>query len=250
MKTSEKIDELRRILEGSDRIVFFGGAGVSTESGIPDFRSETARRDTVDLFGVDPEQILSGGFFARNPAVFYEYLWRFLHNPAAGPNPAHKALVNLEESGKLDCVITQNIDGLHETAGSKVVWPLHGSMGLFHCAACRAEYSNADVVAQRDMGRIIPLCDCGGILKPDVVLYGESLPEGVVENAAEAIARADTLIIAGTSLAVYPAAGLVQLFQGENLVVINLTVTPADEAATLVVQAPVGEVLNAATSGL
>ncbi len=244
MVSKKQTDELAQILRESTRIVFFGGAGVSTESGIPDFRSEGVRSATYEAFHLPPETILSADFFWSDPETFYRYVREFLYRPGAQPNSAHRALAELEKQGKLLAVITQNIDGLHQLGGSQNVWELHGTLQVFRCVDCGAEQTLDQAVAQLDRGQTAPVCECGSVLKPDVVLYQEGLPEVALAKSAAAVEEADTLIVAGTSLAVYPAAGLVPLFRGDNLVVINLSETPADRAATMVIRGQVGRVLE------
>ncbi len=244
--TQEQLTRLRGILDESQRIVFFGGAGVSTESGIPDFRSEDSREKTMSAFGLYPETILSADFFWQDPQTFYRYVADFIYHPEARPNAAHRALAELEQEGKLEAVVTQNIDGLHQKAGSTKVWELHGTLQTFTCQSCASQADVENALAGEAGPNGVPLCECGGTFKPDVVLYQEALPENALVEAASAIELADTLIVAGTSLAVYPAAGLVPLFHGRNLVVINLSETPADARADLVIRAPVGEVLREA----
>ena len=238
------MSELGEILADSKRAVFFGGAGVSTESGLPDFRSPAARRAAQEAFDASPEEVLSASFFAQDPRTFYEYLHRFLHHPEAAPNPAHRALARLEEEGILAGVVTQNIDGLHQRAGSENVWELHGTLDNYHCTECGQQASAQDAMDQIEDGAGLPLCACGGVLKPDVVLYEEALPSDALNAAAAAIAEADTLIVGGTSLIVQPAASLLGLFRGKNLVVINKEATPIDGSADLVIRGNIGEVLG------
>ncbi len=233
-----------QILEESDRAVFFGGAGVSTESGIPDFRSSASRQRTLAHFGKSPEEILSAHFFAQNPSEFYRYVRDFLYRPEAEPNAAHHALAKMEAEGKLTDIITQNIDGLHQRAGSGAVWQLHGSLANYGCLRCGKEFSERIAISQLLAGEPVPHCSCGGILKPRVVLYGEDLPAMELQQSVRAVSGADTLIVAGTSLQVQPAAGLLRHFAGDNLVVVNLTPTPADWGANMVIRAPVGKVLG------
>ncbi len=239
-------DELKRLIDASQRIVFFGGAGVSTESGIPDFRSQRTQERTFKEFGLSPETILSADFFYANPQTFYRYVKDMLHRPDAKPGPAHLALAGLERDGKLSAIVTQNIDGLHQKAGNALVLELHGTLATYHCTDCNAAFGQAEVMTQLNDGADVPRCACGGLLKPDVVLYQEGLPQDALSGAARAISEADLLIIAGTSLMVQPAASLVSLYEGEDLVIINKTPTPLDDYATLVIHAPVGEVLSAA----
>ncbi len=239
MTNFSDVEKLKALIAGSARIVFFGGAGVSTESGIPDFRSEDglyARK-----YEVPPEVMLSRDYFDENPAAFFKFYRETLIGADVKPNRAHYALARLEAEGKLTGVVTQNIDGLHQAAGSKVVYELHGSVIRNTCMRCGKKYPGAEVVRISDC---IPRCSCGGIIKPDVVLYGESLPEEAVEGAVRAIRDADLLIIGGTSLVVYPAAGLLRYFRGRALVLINKDATPYDGEADLVIRRPIGEVLG------
>ena len=227
------------------RLVFFGGAGVSTESGIPDFRSPDGLY--AQKYGdVPPEQMISRSYFDRHPDRFYAFYFDRMIAREAQPNRAHRKLAQLEADGTLSAVITQNIDGLHQAAGSKEVYELHGSVLRNYCMRCGKPYDLDAITAlheQADDG--VPRCpECGGIVKPDVVLYEESLDGAVLEASVRAIASADVLIIAGTSLAVYPAAGLIDYFQGNHLAIINLSPTPRDRAADLCVAAKVGEVFD------
>jgi len=234
----EKIAQLQNILNSSKRTVFFGGAGVSTESGIPDFRSQDGLYNLK--YKYPPEQIISHDFFYANTEEFYRFYKDRMLYPKAKPNAAHLYLARREEAGKLDCVITQNIDGLHQAAGSKKVWELHGSTLRNYCLKCHKFYP----VEYVEKCGGVPKCECGGLIKPDVILYGEGLDDGVVRSALTAISRADTLIIGGTSLVVYPAAGFINYFTGKNLVVINKSSTPADVSASLVISSPIGEVFS------
>jgi NAD-dependent deacetylase len=244
-----QLEQLRRILEQSDNIVFFGGAGVSTESGIPDFRSKDGLYN--QHYAYPPEEIVSRSFFDARPREFYAfYRDRVLH-PEARPNPAHLALARLEHGGKLKAVITQKIDGLHQAAGSREVIELHGSTLRNHCMRCGATYSLEQVIAALDDGGSdgIPHCTqpgCDGIVRPDVVLYEEPLDEKVVNRALHFIGEADVLLIGGTSLVVYPAAGFIRYFTGSKLVVLNKGETPGDAGADLVIRGPIGEILGAA----
>ena len=238
----DKIARLREILTESRRAVFFGGAGMSTESGIPDFRSaggiysETLHRE------FSPEQMASHSFLMAHPAEFFDFYRRRFVYLAAEPNPGHYALAQLERQGHLAAVVTQNIDGLHQAAGSKIVYELHGSIRRAHCTDCGAHYELDYILHHRP----IPHCSCGGIVRPDVVLYEESLDTATIEGAVAAIRAADTLIIGGTSLVVYPAAGLIDYFRGAHLILINRTETRADSRAELVIREPIGDVLHAA----
>ena len=234
---------LAEIIAASDSIVFFGGAGVSTESGIPDFRSERGLYAAKAQYGRAPEELLSHGFLMREPALFFAYYRDNLVHPNAKPNAAHRALARLESSGKLRAVVTQNIDGLHQAAGSKAVCELHGSIHRNFCMDCKAAYSLAYMLAA---GEPIPRCEkCGGVVRPDVVLYGESLDEDTWSGAMRAIQSADALIVGGTSLSVYPAAGLLHYYRGNRLCLINKTKTPLDGAANLVIHDSIGSVLAA-----
>ena len=227
------------------RMVFFGGAGVSTESGIPDFRSPDGLY--AQKYGdVPPEEMISRTYFDRHPEQFYEFYFDRMIARDALPNKAHRKLAQLEQAGTLSAVVTQNIDGLHQAAGSKVVWELHGSVLRNYCMSCGAFY-DLDAITELHEASAdgVPRCpSCGGIVKPDVVLYEEGLDGRVLEESVMAIRRADLLVIAGTSLAVYPAAGLIDYFSGRHLVIINLAPTPRDRYADLCIQAKVGEVFS------
>ena len=230
---------LQQIISDSDRIVFFGGAGVSTESGIPDFRSQDGLYN--QKYDVPPETILSHTYFERHTEEFYRFYRDKMLALGAKPNAAHYKLAELEEKGKLDCVITQNIDGLHQLAGSKRVYELHGSVHRNYCRKCGKSYTAQDILDMQG----IPKCSCGGVIKPDVVLYEESLDSDVIDKTIAAISGCDTLIIAGTSLTVYPAAGFVRYFRGNDLVLINRDPTPMDSSCDLVIHDSVGKVLGA-----
>jgi NAD-dependent deacetylase len=236
-------ERLHDMIEAASRGVFFGGAGVSTESDIPDFRSANglyARKHGR----YSPEEMLSHTFFVRHPEEFFEYYRTDILAPWARPNRAHYALARMERDGKLKAVITQNIDGLHTMAGSKTVYEVHGSVHRNYCMDCREEY-DLDYVTGYEC--TVPRCaECGGIVRPDVVLYEESLPMEVLELSMRAVAQADLFIVGGTSLMVYPAAGLVQYFRGKNLVIINRDPTPFDAQASLVIRDSIGAVLDAA----
>ena len=238
--TEVRVQQLQQIIDNSERIVFFGGAGVSTESGIPDFRSVDGLYN--QKYRYPPETIISHTFFRQNTEEFYEfYKDRMLYRDAQ-PNAAHKKLAELEAAGKLIGIVTQNIDGLHQAAGSKKVYELHGSVLRNYCMECGKPFDLDYIVDASG----VPHCDsCGGVVKPDVVLYEEGLDNTVVENAVNAIASADTMIVAGTSLVVYPAAGLLRYFRGQNLVLINRDPTQADGYASLIIHDKVGEVLDA-----
>ena len=229
-------------IKEADHVVFFGGAGVSTECGIPDFRSEKGIYKVRNKYGISPEEILSHTFFKRNPETFFEYYRENMLFPGVQPGMTHKVLAYLESIGKMDAVVTQNIDGLHQLAGSKEVYELHGSIERNYCTKCGRFYSLNDILAKEG----VPHCDqCGAIIKPDVVLYEEPLDENVFEKALDAIASADLMIVGGTSLNVYPAAGLIRYFSGKHLVLINLSETPYDRIADLVIHEKIGEVMAA-----
>jgi NAD-dependent deacetylase len=237
----------------SENIVFFGGAGVSTESGIPDFRSDSGLYNAQSKYGRSPEEIISHSFFVRSPEIFYEYYKENLLYPDAKPNKAHKALAALEKTGKLRAVVTQNIDGLHQLAGSNTVFELHGSVLRNDCTRCGASYDlayildPANCVNKAGEQSAIPRCRaCGNTVKPDVVLYEESLDTAVMEGAVQAISAADMLIVGGSSLVVYPAAGFLNYFRGGRLVLINKSQTSYDDRAGLVIREPIGEVLGEA----
>lgn len=234
------VEALEKIIAQSSSMVFFGGAGVSTESGIPDFRSVDGLYH--QKYDYPPEEILSHSFFLDRPAEFYRFYRDKLIVKNAQPNAAHIRLAKLEQEGRLAAVVTQNIDGLHQAAGSRRVYELHGSTLRNYCVRCRKFY-DVDFIAQSEG---IPRCTCGGIVKPDVVLYEEGLDDETVSGAIQAIRRADTLIVGGTSLTVYPAAGFLRYFRGDNLVVINKTETPADAMANLVLHMPIGEAMGGA----
>ena len=234
-----KVEQLRQVVDRSHRIVFFGGAGVSTESGIPDFRSVDGLYN--QQYSEPPEEILSHHYFLCQPEDFFRFYRNKMIYPDAQPNAAHKRLAQWEAEGRLIAVVTQNIDGLHQKAGSQKVYELHGSVLRNHCMRCRKFYGLDYIMKTKG----VPHCDCGGIIKPDVVLYEEGLEEQTIRQSVDAISRADTLIIGGTSLAVYPAAGFVNYFQGDNLVLINRDPTPQDQHATLLIRDPIGEVMEA-----
>ena len=236
----DRISTLRSWIEESSRIVFFGGAGVSTESGIPDFRSVDGLYH--QKFDYPPETILSHSFFRSHPEEFYRFYKDKMLVLDVEPNRAHKALAALEQQGKLSAVVTQNIDGLHQKAGSKQVFELHGSIHRNYCQKCRKFYGPEFV--QQSVG--IPRCSCGGTVKPDVVLYEESLDDRCIMGAVRAIAEADLLIVGGTSLTVYPAAGLIRYYRGSRLVLINRDETPYDDEASLVFRESIGQVLETA----
>ena len=236
---SEQLETLRTWINESDNIVFFGGAGVSTESGIPDFRSVDGLYH--QQYDYPPETILSHTFFRRNTEEFYRFYRAKMLVLDAKPNAAHKKLAEWEQQGKLKAVVTQNIDGLHQAAGSKVVYELHGSVHRNYCQKCGVFYDARYMLESTG----IPRCEkCGGLIKPDVVLYEEGLDQATINGAVHAISQADVLIIGGTSLTVYPAAGLIDYYNGNKLVLINKSVTPMDSRADLLVQGPIGEIFS------
>lgn len=233
-----QIEALQKMINESKRIVFFGGAGVSTESNIPDFRSADGLYQEEYLY--PPEQVVSHTFFMKNPELFYDFYKNKMMFLDAKPNKAHLTLAKLEQMGKLSAVITQNIDGLHQMAGSQKVLELHGSIHRNYCMKCGRFYDAKYVKESHG----IPRCDCGGMIKPDVVLYEEGLDDTVIREAVREIREADMLIIGGTSLVVYPAAGFVDYFHGKHLVVLNKSATSKDAFADLCIQEPIGEVLG------
>ena len=235
----DKIQQLQQFVDESSYIVFFGGAGVSTESGIPDFRSTDGLYHMK--YHYPPEQIISRSFFEKDPEEFYRFYRDKMLWPEAQPNPAHEKLAQLEQEGKLKAVITQNIDGLHQMAGSRRVLELHGTVHRNYCQKCGAFYDARYMLESTG----IPRCEkCGGLIKPDVVLYEEGLDQATINGAVHAISQADVLIIGGTSLTVYPAAGLIDYYNGNKLVLINKSVTPMDSRADLLVQGPIGEIFS------
>ena len=236
---TEQIEQLRDMIFGARRAVFFGGAGVSTESGIPDFRSV----DGIyrQKWAYPPETILSHSFFLKHTEEFFRFYREKMLFPDAKPGHAHKVLARLEQAGHISHIITQNIDGLHQMAGSKNVIELHGSVHRNHCMKCGKSYPGIEKILS---SRSVPRCDCSGIIKPDVVLYEEALDEGNIYNALDAVGQADLLIIGGTSLTVYPAASFVQNYSGGKLIVMNKTPTPMDRYADLVITQPMGEALK------
>lgn len=244
---NEDIKKLKEIIENSKKIVFFGGAGVSTESNIPDFRSEEGLYNAQQQYGMSPEYMLSHSYFIDNPEGFYDYYKHNLVYENAKPNKAHYALAKLEQEGKLIAVVTQNVDGLHQKAGSKTVYELHGSAARNYCMDCRKAFDMDYIMDPANCDGYVPKCDkCGGIVKPDVVLYEETLDESQIMGAVNAISQADTLIVGGTSLVVYPAAGLIRYFNGKNLVLINKSSTQYDSIANLIISDSIGKVLGEA----
>lgn len=247
MEYDESIETLRQWIDACapGRMVFFGGAGVSTESGIPDFRSPDGLY--AQKYGdVPPEEMISRTYFDRHPERFFAFYFDRMIARDAQPNRAHRKLAELERLGTLSAVITQNIDGLHQAAGSRTVWELHGSVLRNYCMECGAAYDLDEMLALHEAAADgVPRCrTCGGVVKPDVVLYEEGLDSNVLQESVNAIRRADLLVIAGTSLAVYPAAGLIDYFSGDHLAIVNLAPTPRDRFADLCVQAKVGEVFD------
>ncbi len=241
MEESRALEQLKEWIEGSHRIVFFGGAGVSTESGIPDFRSVDGLYSQT--YRYPPETIISHSFYSRHPEEFYRFYRERMLFPQAKPNAAHRALAKLEREGRLQAVITQNIDGLHQMAGSREVLELHGSVHRNYCTRCGRFYTLEDILATEG----VPRCSCGGVIKPDVVLYEEGLDEGLLRRAIQYIRQAEVLIVGGTSLVVYPAAGLIDYYQGSRLVLINKGATTRDAQADLVISDRIGRVLGAVT---
>lgn len=236
-----EMDLFKKWINESDNIVFFGGAGVSTESNIPDFRSTDGLYNQE--YAYSPETILSHSFYRKKPEEFFRFYRNKMLFPNAQPNAAHKALARLEQQGKLKAVITQNIDGLHQKAGSKEVLELHGSVLRNYCERCGKFYSLDQILASKEL---VPKCDCGGTIKPDVVLYEESLNQKTLEKSVRYISEADLLIVGGTSLTVYPAAGLLDYYRGKKLVLINMAATAKDNIADLIIKRKIGEALSEA----
>ena len=246
-KMPENADKIGEMIKASSRIVFFGGAGVSTESGVKDYRSEDGLYNTVKEYGVSPETILSHSFFFSHTDTFYDFYRKYFIGGNVRPNKAHYALAKLEKAGKLTGVVTQNIDGLHQMAGSRKVFELHGTTSRYFCVNCKADYTVDEVFGDGKNAKGIPKCDkCGGIIKPYVTLYEEALDWDVADAAMEAIKRADMLIIGGTSLTVYPAGSYVQFYSGDRLVLINRERTHYDSHADVISRDKIGEVLDAA----
>ncbi|MBS6195893.1 MAG: NAD-dependent protein deacylase [Clostridiales bacterium] len=235
---SKDVEKLQELVDRYDRIVFFGGAGVSTESGIPDFRSVDGLYN--QKYAYPPETILSHSFFMRYPEEFYRFYRDKMLALDARPNAAHLKLAEMEKAGKLTGVVTQNIDGLHQAAGSSHVMELHGSVHRNYCMRCHKFYDAEYMLHSKG----VPTCECGGTIKPDVVLYEEGLDNGVISDAVRTISEAELMIVGGTSLAVYPAAGLLDYFQGERLVLVNKGATPQDKNADLLIQQPIGQVFS------
>lgn len=242
MENREKIEQLATWIEASDYIVFFGGAGTSTESGIPDFRSAAGLYQSEHQSPYPPEVMLSHTFFMEHPEVFYDFYRSKMLHPNAQPNGCHRLLARLAHDGKLKAVITQNIDGLHQTAGCSDVMELHGSVHRNYCMECSRFYSLQDIL---DIQEIVPWCkDCGGLIRPDIVLYEEELNQDIVMRSIQEISTADLLIIGGTSLTVHPAAGLVSYFQGSKVALLNADPTPYDHKAGLLIADRIGEVMT------
>lgn len=238
----EDIKRFAELLDASKRAVFFGGAGVSTESGMKDYRSEDGLYQTVKAYGVSPEVILSHSFFEAHPDTFYDFYYTYFLQETAQPNAAHRVLAAWEAEGKLSAVITQNIDGLHQAAGSRHVVELHGTTKKHYCSRCGKEQTVDEIKVLQGK---VPHCPaCGGVIRPRVVLYEESLEENSIREAITQIAEADLLIVGGTSLAVYPAAGFLHYFQGDHMVLINREATPYDRKADLIFRDKIGEVLS------
>ncbi|NLZ37941.1 MAG: NAD-dependent protein deacylase [Clostridiales bacterium] len=236
----DTITKLKEMIYSSENIVFFGGAGVSTESGIPDFRSSDGIYNTKG-YKVSPEVLISLSYFDEHPDEFYDFYKKHLIFPNAKPNKAHIALAKLEKEGRLKAVVTQNVDGLHQAAGSKTVHELHGSVERNYCLSCRKKFDLEYIISSEG----VPKCDsCGGIIKPDVVLYEEPLDDRIMLKSINAIESADMLIIGGTSLAVYPAAGLIRYFNGKHLAIINKSATSYDDEADILIKNPIGETLG------
>ncbi|MCL2619065.1 MAG: NAD-dependent protein deacylase [Defluviitaleaceae bacterium] len=243
----ESVVRLRGVLEGAGSLVFFGGAGVSTESGVPDFRSDEGLHSANKVYGYPPEQLLSRTFFDTQPELFYQYYKERLLHPHAVPNMAHKALAVLEQRGRAVTVITQNVDGLHQAAGSRNVLELHGTAREYTCVGCAAPYDAGYIRDPENCRIFVPICGkCGETVRPNIVLYEEALDEGVMAASAKAISAADCLIVGGTSLAVYPAAGLLRYFGGRELVLINKTGTPYDNSASLIIRENIAEIMGVA----
>ena len=236
---NDNIARLRSIIQSSDNIVFFGGAGVSTESGIPDFRSADGIYNME--YKYPPETIVSHSFFMENTSEFYRFYREKMLHPDALPNKAHYALAELEKQGKLKAIVTQNVDGLHHKAGSVNVLELHGSRSRYNCMSCGRVFP-VDVVLEAED---VPRCPCGGVIRPDVVLFEEALDQDVIEKSVKAIRGAEVLIVGGTSLNVYPAAGLIRYYKGDMLVLINKSATPYDSSANIVIRDSIGETLDA-----
>lgn len=234
----EDIEKLKKIIDNTDNIVFFGGAGVSTESNIPDFRSTDGLYN--QKYKYPPETILSHSFYVKNTEEFYRFYKDKMLYLDAKPNAAHLKLAQWEKEGKLKAVVTQNIDGLHQNAGNKYVYELHGSVLRNYCTRC-GKFYDAEYIVHSDG---VPKCECGGVIKPDVVLYEEGLDQNVLRDSINAISNADVVIVGGTSLAVYPAAGLIDYYRGDKLILVNKTATPMDKRADLVVQGNIGEIFS------
>lgn len=234
---NDKIEKLRQWISEAERVVFFGGAGVSTESKIPDFRSVGGLYN--QKYDYPPETIISHSFYKRDPEVFFRFYRDKLNVFDARPNPAHKTFARLEKEGKLTAIVTQNIDGLHQKAGSEKVYELHGTLWRNYCDRCGKDYPARHIMDTQG----VPHCSCGGVVRPDIVLYEEGLDDAVVSGAIHAIRKADVLIVGGTSLVVYPAAGLINYYRGQRLVLINRDPTPMDSRADLIINGNIGEIM-------
>lgn len=242
----KKIEAFAKMIGESEKTVFFGGAGVSTESGVKDYRSEDGLYNTVREYGVSPEEILSHSFFKKHPDTFYDFYYKYFLRETAEPNRAHKALAQLEKEGRLSSVITQNIDGLHQAAGSSNVIELHGTVSYHYCPDCLAPFSNDEI--KRLSGKV-PHCEkCGAVIRPKVTLYEEALDDNAVNHAINEISNADLLIIGGTSLAVYPAAMYIRYFKGRHIVLINRDETQYDAMADIIFRESIGEILEKTVS--
>ena len=235
------LERLKEVIKNSKRIVIFSGAGLSTNSGIPDFRSANGIYSEKTKMNISPEEIISHSFFMNNPKYFYEFYFSKMVYLNALPNIAHKYFAKLEEEGKVLAVVTQNIDNLHQMAGSKKVYELHGSIMRNYCMKCHKFYSLKDIY---NKAFEVPYCSCGGIIKPDVVLYEEGLDNNTIENAIDSISKADTLIVVGTSLTVYPAASFIRYFRGENLVLLNKSQTQYDSYANIAIHDDIKNVVE------
>lgn len=244
-------DSLGKIIRDSESIVFFGGAGVSTESGIPDFRSDEGLYNAQLYFGKSPEDIISRSFFEHKPDVFFSYFRKNLVHRDAQPNEAHYALARLERMGKLKAIITQNIDGLHQKAGSKKVYEVHGTVHRYYCMDCHEYYDMDYALDDKNCVNDVPICrKCGGVVRPDIVLYEEEVSQRLLDISKSEIMKADTLIVGGSSLVIPPACNLIDYFTGDNLIIINKSRTPYDRKADMVIKDSIGKVLAAATERL
>lgn len=242
-----EINKLAEMIQKSTSVVFFGGAGVSTESGIPDFRSESGLYKARSIFGHSPEEMLSHDFFVHNTKIFFRYYKENLIASGAKPNDAHKALAILEKKGYISAVITQNIDGLHQAAGSETVYELHGATRRNYCVGCRKTFELSYIMDQTNCKDDVPICEsCGSVVRPDVVLYGEGLDGDVIDKAVSALKSADMLIIGGTSLSVYPAAAFLDYYVGRRIAVINKSEAMLDDRADVIIREPIGVTMKQA----